>query len=188
MLGPLLLAIALSEMCFSGPVALVMVLMADERGWGASAVGWLLGAFSVGAAVGGIVLTIRARVANAGYVCAGFFAVTAATAATLPFASTLSVATGLAVLMGAASGVAGIIAHALVQTHSAPEYLGRVTAALTLGTLGLAPILFPVAGFAAAEVGTGPVLGACAVITFGAAITMTTTRTLRRSTTAPSGA
>jgi hypothetical protein len=41
-LAPLPGVIRLSEMCFSGPVALGLVLLADERGWGASGTGWML--------------------------------------------------------------------------------------------------------------------------------------------------
>lgn len=48
LLAPLVVVIGLSEMCFSGPVATGLVLLADERGWGAVGMGWVASAFSVG--------------------------------------------------------------------------------------------------------------------------------------------
>jgi MFS family permease len=181
-LSPLLAVIGLSEMCFSGPVSLALVVLADERDWGASSVGWILGAFSFGGAVGAIALTTRPKLVRAGLVCAVFFAVTAAATGALAMASSLVLAACLAALMGAASGVAGVVAHTLVQLHSAPEYLGRVTAVLTLGTVGLSPLLYPLTGAAAAAWGTSSVFAACAAITLSAALIMATNQPLRRST------
>ncbi|WP_051104455.1 MULTISPECIES: MFS transporter [Streptomyces] len=182
-LAPLLTVIGLSEMCFSGPVGLALVLLADERGWGAASVGWMLGAFSVGGAAGAIALAARPRLERAGPVCAAFFALTAAATAALPAMPGPLAATCVAALVGTASGMAGIVAHALVQTHTDPHYLGRVTAVLTLGTVGLSPLVFPLTGVAASAWGTGSVLVGCAVITASAAVTMTAKRALRRSAT-----
>ncbi|MFJ2893603.1 MFS transporter [Streptomyces sp. NPDC087218] len=182
-LAPLLTVIGLSEMCFSGPVGLALVLLADERGWGASSVGWMLGAFSVGGAAGAIALAARPRLDRAGPVCAAFFALTAAATAALPAMPGPLPATCVAALIGTASGMAGIVAHTLVQTHSDPDYLGRVTAVLTLGTVGLSPLVFPLTGIAASAWGTGYVLVGCAAITASAAVTMTAKQALRRATT-----
>jgi MFS family permease len=182
-LAPLLTVIGLSEMCFSGPVGLALVLLADERGWGASSVGWMLGAFSVGGAVGAIALAARPKLDRAGSVCATFFALTAAATAALPAMPGPLPATCVAALIGTTSGMAGIVAHTLVQKHSDPDYLGRVTAVLTLGTVGLSPLVFPLTGIAASAWGTGYVLVGCAAITASAAVTMAAKQTLRRSAT-----
>ncbi|MFF1451076.1 MFS transporter [Streptomyces sp. NPDC058274] len=182
-LTPLLAVIGLSEMCFSGPVSLALIVLVDERGWGASSVGWILGAFSIGGALGAVALATRSRLPRAGLTCAVFLCLTAVATALLPAAPGLALATGLAALMGASSGVAGVVAHTLVQTHCAPAYLGRVTAALTLATVGLAPLLYPLTGVAAAAWGAGSVLAASAVITFSAALITTTTGSLRRAAT-----
>ncbi|MFC8953016.1 MFS transporter [Streptomyces sp. NPDC057101] len=180
-LTPLLTVIGLSEMCFSGPVSLALIVLADQRGWGASSVGWMLGAFSVGGALGAVVLTGWPHVRKAGTVAAGLFALTAGALALLPVAPGLAPATALAAMTGAASGVAGVIAHTLVQTHSEPQYLGRVTAVLTLGTVGLAPLLYPVTGVTAAAWGAESVFAGCAVIVLSAALLMASSGTLRRS-------
>ncbi|WP_371933934.1 hypothetical protein [Streptomyces sp. KL115B] len=58
MLAPLVTAIGLSEMCFSGPVAAGLVLLADERVWGAAVMGWIASAFSVGAAAAALLLAV----------------------------------------------------------------------------------------------------------------------------------
>ncbi|WP_275408771.1 MFS transporter [Actinocatenispora rupis] len=57
-LAPLVAVIGLSEMCFSGPVALGLVALAHERGWGAAGMGWIAAAFFTGCA--GICLTAAA--------------------------------------------------------------------------------------------------------------------------------
>jgi MFS family permease len=130
-LGPLLAAIALSEMCFSGTVSLAVILLVETRDWGASAVGWLLGAFSIGGAVGALLVTVRPHLNRAGLVCAALFALVAAAIGALPATASIAVATALVGLAGLAGGIAGVIAHSLVQIHSDVAYLGRVTAVLT---------------------------------------------------------
>ncbi|WP_446034798.1 MFS transporter, partial [Streptomyces olivaceus] len=48
-LGPLMLVIALGDLGFVGPLNVGLTLLADERGWGASGMGWVLAGFGAGA-------------------------------------------------------------------------------------------------------------------------------------------
>ncbi|RVU29004.1 MFS transporter [Streptomyces antnestii] len=169
MLAPLTVVIGLSEMCFSGPVALGLVLLADERGWGAAGTGWMASAFSVGAAVAALWITVLPRIPHAGLgVIAALLATAAATTA-LGHAPSLLTATALAVLIGLASGATVTLTSALVQAEANPQYLGRVTSLTTLCTLGLAPALFPVAGVTAQIWGAAVFFTGCGVISLLAA-------------------
>ena len=46
-----MLAIALGDLGFVGPLNVGLTLLADERGWGASGMGWVLAGFGTGAGV-----------------------------------------------------------------------------------------------------------------------------------------
>ncbi|MGV9896349.1 MFS transporter, partial [Streptomyces tendae] len=61
-LGPLMLAIALGDLGFVGPLNIGLTLLADERGWGASGMGWVLAGFGTGAGAAALLLTVRGRV------------------------------------------------------------------------------------------------------------------------------
>ncbi|NEC33312.1 MFS transporter, partial [Streptomyces rubrogriseus] len=61
-LGPLMLVIALGDLGFVGPLNIGLTLLADERGWGASGMGWVLAGFGVGAGTAALLLTVRGRV------------------------------------------------------------------------------------------------------------------------------
>jgi MFS family permease len=67
-LGPLMLAVAVSELGFAGPLNLGMILLAEERGWGASGTGWIIAAFGTGAGATALLLAARGRVPRAGLV------------------------------------------------------------------------------------------------------------------------
>ncbi|MEU3720242.1 MFS transporter [Streptomyces californicus] len=169
-LAPLVAVIGLSEMCFSGPVAAGLVLLADERGWGAAGMGWIASAFSVGAAAAALLLTVRARVPRAGPVLSGALCVTAAGAVALGHAPALPSAVAFGGLIGLANGVTATVTGALVQTETDPRYLGRVTSVTTLCSLGLAPVLFPLVGVTVAVWGAAMFFTVCGGICLVAAL------------------
>lgn len=65
-LARLVVVVGLSELCFSGPVGIGLVLPTAERHWRPAILGWALSVFSIGGAVTGILLTALARVPRAG--------------------------------------------------------------------------------------------------------------------------
>lgn len=73
-------------------------------------------------------------------------------------------AVGVALLIGLSAGLSGALCGALVQAAAGPAYVGRVTAASTLVGFGVAPLTFPVVGWAAELWGTGPVFVVGAVV------------------------
>ncbi|MFB6518912.1 MFS transporter [Streptomyces sp. NPDC056401] len=164
MLAPLVTVIGLSEMCFSGPVATGLVLLADERGWGASGMGWIASAFSVGAAASALLLTVAARIPRAGLVLSGASFVTAGGAVALGHVPSLPAAVVLGSLIGLTSGLTTTVSGALLQTETDPRYLGRVTSVTTLCTLGLAPVFFPAVGVTVALWGADAFFLGCGAV------------------------
>ncbi|WP_371603987.1 MFS transporter [Streptomyces sp. NBC_01220] len=162
MLGPLTLVVAVSELGFVGPLNLGLILLSDERGWGASGMGWVIAAFGIGAGASALLLTVRGRVPRAGLVMCLTVLVGAVAIAALAYVPSVPLAAGVAVLVGLFAGLGGALCGALTQTAADPAYLGRVTSVSTLFTHALAPLSYPVTGAAVALWGTGPVFVASA--------------------------
>ncbi|MCX4734308.1 MFS transporter [Streptomyces sp. NBC_01363] len=181
MLAPLVAVIGLSEMCFSGPVATGLVLLADERGWGASGMGWVASAFSVGAAAAALLLTVSPRIPRAGLTMSGALLGTAAGAASLGHAPSLPTAVMFGALIGLTSGFTTTVTGALIQTETDSRYLGRVTSVTTLCTLGLAPALFPVVGVTVSLWGADVFFAGCGAICLLAAALGLSVPMLRRA-------
>ncbi|OWA04583.1 MFS transporter [Streptomyces sp. CS113] len=163
-LGPLMLVIALGDLGFVGPLNIGLTLLADERGWGASGMGWVLAGFGIGAGAAALLLTVRGRVPHAGYVVAGALVPGAAAIGMLAQAPALPVAVGTALLIGLLAGLSGALCGALLQTQSAPALLGRVTAVSGIVSLGIAPLSMPLSAAAIGVWGTGPVFAVSAVV------------------------
>ncbi|MCX5112678.1 MFS transporter [Streptomyces sp. NBC_00378] len=180
-LASLVAVIGLSEMCFSGPVATGLVLLADERGWGASGMGWVASAFSVGGAAAGLILTVSPRIPRAGLAMSGALLGTAAGAVALGQAPSLPAAVGFGALIGLTSGLTAVVTGALIQTETDPRYLGRVTSVTTLCTLGLAPALFPAVGVTVALWGADAFFAGCGAICLSAGVLGLAVPVLRRA-------
>ncbi|MDH2389940.1 MFS transporter [Streptomyces sp. HNM0663] len=163
-LGPLLAVIGLSDLGFVGPMNIGLVLLADERGWGAAGMGWILAGFAVGSGAASLLLTVRGRVPRAGLVQGLAIVVGSAAVAALAVAPNAAAAAAVAVVIGLLTGLNGVLCNALLQTQSDPAHLGRVTSVATLLSLGLAPLSFPVTGAAIALWGTVPVFAVSAAI------------------------
>ncbi|MGW1165039.1 MFS transporter [Streptomyces sp. NPDC002550] len=156
-LAPLMLAIALGDLGFVGPLNVGLTLLADRRGWGASGMGWVLAAFGVGAGAASLLLTVRGRLPRAGLVTGWACAVGAVAVGALAFVPTLAAAAATALLVGLLTGLSGALCGALLQTRSDPAYLGRVTSVSSLISLGLTPLSMPFAAAAIGAWGLGPV-------------------------------
>ncbi|MFE5601523.1 MFS transporter [Streptomyces coelicoflavus] len=163
-LGPLMVTIALGDLGFVGPLNVGLTLLADERGWGASGMGWVVAGFGTGAGVAALLLTVRGRLPHAGYVAAGAIIPGAAAIAALAHAPGLPVAVGTAVLVGLLTGLSGAMCGALLQTQSDPAYLGRVTAVGGIVSLGIVPLSMPLSAAAIGVWGTGPVFAVSAAV------------------------
>lgn len=181
LLGPLMLVIALSELGFVGPLNLGMILLSEQRGWGAAGMGWIVAGFATGAAGSALLLAVRGRVPRAGLVMCLMALVGATGIAALAHVPSVALAAAIAAFVGLTAGLAGALCGALVQTSADPAYLGRVTSVSTFFTYAIAPLSYPVTGAAVALWGTGPVFAvSAAVCAAGGAMGLTIT-TLRRA-------
>ncbi|WP_411069809.1 MFS transporter [Streptomyces sp. cmx-4-25] len=163
-LGPLVIVIALSDLGFVGPLNVGLALLSDQRGWGASGIGWVLAGFGTGAAASSLLLGVKGRVPRAGAVLGGTMVLGAVSVGALAHTPLLPVAVLLALSVGLLAGLSGALAGALLQTECDPAYLGRVSAVASLCSLGLAPLSFPVTGAAIGLWGPGPVFVASAAV------------------------
>nr|WP_202469672.1 MFS transporter [Streptomyces sp. SID2888] len=163
-LAPLMLAIVLGDLGFVGPLNIGLTLLADERGWGASGMGWVLAGFGVGAGVSALVLTVRGRLRHAGRLAAVTILAGSAAIGALAQVPSLLAAVGTALLVGLLTGLSGALCGSLLQTQSDPAYLGRVSAVSGVVSLGLAPLSMPLSAAAIGAWGTGPVFVVSAAI------------------------
>ncbi|WP_405612122.1 MFS transporter [Streptomyces sp. NBC_00076] len=156
-LAPLTLAIALGDLGFVAPLNVGLTLLADERGWGAAGMGWVLAGFGVGAGAVSLLLTVRGRLPHAGQVAGHALLAGSVAIGALAYVPGVVAAVGTALLIGLLAGLSGAMCNALLQTHADPAFLGRVTAVTSLVSLGLAPLSMPVSAAAIGAWGTGPV-------------------------------
>ncbi|MET9360925.1 MFS transporter [Streptomyces sp. NPDC006632] len=181
LLAPLMLVLAIGELGFAAPLNIGLTLLAKERAWGASGMGWIVAAFGAGAGAASLLLSVRGRIPRAGLVLPVSLLGATMAIAGLAYAPSVALAAVAGVFMGLLAGLSGALCGALMQTATAPAYLGRVTAVASLFTLGIAPLGYPVAGAAIGVWGTTPVfLAGAGVCATGAVIGLASGR-LRRA-------
>ncbi|GHH16768.1 MFS transporter [Streptomyces rubradiris] len=163
-LGPLMIAIALGDLGFVGPLNVGLTLLADHRGWGAAGMGWILAGFGTGAGAASLLLAARGRLPRAGLVTGCACAAGSVAVGALGFVPGLAAAVGTALLVGLLTGLSGALCGALLQTQADPAYLGRVTAVSSLVSLGLTPLSMPFAAAATGAFGLGPVYAVSAAV------------------------
>ncbi|MFH8486284.1 MFS transporter [Streptomyces longisporoflavus] len=161
-LAPLMVVVALADLGFVGPLNIGLTLLAAERGWGASGMGLVLAGFGAGAGGSAILLTVRGWLPRAGLLLCVTGTVGAVGIGAVAYVPSLSLAAGVALLVGLLVGLTGALAAALAQTESDPAYVGRVTAVVGLVSLGVAPLTYPLTGWAVGVWGTAPVFTASA--------------------------
>ncbi|MFB8218475.1 MFS transporter [Streptomyces anulatus] len=181
LLGPLMIVIGLSELGFVGPLNLGLILLSEQRGWGAAGMGWIVAGFASGAAGAALLIAVRGRVPRAGLVMCLTVLVGATGIAAVAQIPSVPPAAATAAVVGLFIGLAGALCGALVQTVADPAYLGRVTSVSTLFTYALIPLSYPATGAAIGLWGTGPVYAvSAAVCAAGGAVGLTFTA-LRRA-------
>ena len=181
LIGPLVLSGALSEFGLNGPLNVGLVLLAAERGWGAAGLGWLVGAFGLGAGAGALLLAVAGRLPRPGIVHIATLVAAGAALGSVALAPSAGIAVAACGLGGLAGGVCGGLAYALIQTSAAPAYLGRVTAATSLTGLGLAPLCYPLVGAAIGAWGSAPVFLACGAFSCLGAVVCLSAPAVRRA-------
>lgn len=167
---PLLGVAALAEMAFTGPLNIGMVLLSEERGWGAMGMGLIVGAFGLGGGASGLLLTARGNVPRAGVITALSLLFSAGLITTIGSVPALWIAVATGACLGILAGVLNVVTAALIQTHASAAYLGRVVSVLTLVTVGMTPLVYPIMGAAIGVWGSAFVFAGCGVICATAAV------------------
>ncbi|MFD9189805.1 MFS transporter [Streptomyces phaeochromogenes] len=180
-LAPLIVAIALGDLGFVGPLNVGLTLLADERGWGASGVGWVLAGFGVGAGTAALLLAVRGGLPYAGRVMAVTILTGSVAVGALAYVPNVVSAAGVAVLIGLLTGLSGALCGALLQTRTDPAYLGRVSSVSGIVSLGLAPLSMPLSAAAIGAWGTGPVFVVSAAVCGLGGVLALCVRDLRRA-------
>ncbi|MGW0655586.1 MFS transporter [Streptomyces umbrinus] len=180
-LAPLIVAIALGDLGFVGPLNVGLTLLADERGWGASGVGWVLAGFGVGAGTAALLIAVRGGLPHAGRVMAVTILAGSVAVGALAYVPNVVAAAGVAVLVGLLTGLSGALCGALLQTRTDPAYLGRVSSVSGIVSLGLAPLSMPVSAAAIGAWGTGPVFVVSAAVCGLGGVLALCVRDLRRA-------
>ena len=171
----LVIGTALSELPFSGPIAAAIILLAQGRGWPVSIAGGVLTAFSIGGLVTSVLLSMTTRAGGRTMMLASVGAT-----ALLLIAFGSSADPGAAFLWGAmlgiTSGVTMVLCQGQVQRATPPALLGRVTAVLTLLTLGLSPPAYAGVGLVADFAGVPTLFAAAAVVVVASGVVLATAR------------
>jgi len=179
--GPLVLTTALSEIGFMPPLQMGVFLLAKERGFGAAGIGWILGAFAVGAGAGAIGLSLMGRIRRAGMAQVGALVVASTAIGAIGLLPTVTGAAAVAGFAGLVGGVCGGLTVSLIQHNTAASYQGRVAAVLALSHVGLAPLVFPLFGLAAESVGVTQMFLVGAAISSSAAVVAVLSREVRHT-------
>ncbi|MFF6792332.1 MFS transporter [Streptomyces filamentosus] len=163
-LGPLMIVVLLGDLGFTGPLNVGLAVLAEQRGWGATGIGWVLAGFGVGAGAASLLLTVKGYVPRTGLVMGWTMIVGAVSIGALAHLPRLPLAVLAALSIGLLAGLSGALCNALIQTECDPAHLGRVSAVAGLGSLGIAPLSFPVTGAALGAWGPGPVFAVSAAV------------------------
>ncbi|MFH8257445.1 MFS transporter [Streptomyces roseolus] len=180
-LGPLMIVVLLSDLGFVGPLNVGLAVLAEQRGWGASGVGWVLAGFGVGAGAASLLLTVKGHVPRTGLVMGWTMVIGAVSIGALAHLPQLALAVLAALTIGLFAGLSGALCNALIQTECDPAYLGRVSAVAGLGSLGIAPLSYPVTGAAIGLWGTGPVFAVSAAVCALSGVYALAVRAVRRA-------
>ncbi|MFD6247970.1 MFS transporter [Streptomyces roseolus] len=180
-LGPLMIVVLLSDLGFVGPLNVGLAVLAEQRGWGASGVGWVLAGFGVGAGAASLLLTVKGHVPRTGLVMGWTMVIGAVSIGALAHLPQLALAVLAALAIGLFAGLSGALCNALIQTECDPAYLGRVSAVAGLGSLGIAPLSYPVTGAAIGLWGTGPVFAVSAAVCALSGVYALAVRAVRRA-------
>jgi len=151
----LVLLTAAFNFSFTGPLSVGLPFMADHTlGGGSATFGILLSAFGAGALVGAVAAGSISRVPRLGTVVLLIGIGLGTGIGLLGIAPNVPIAFGLLAGMGIGAGFINVHVVSWLQGRTAEEMRGRVMSMVMLGSIGLAPVSYALAGLI---VDVGPV-------------------------------
>jgi MFS family permease len=143
----LILLIAAFNVAFGGPINVGLPWLAEFRFHaGASAYGIMIAGFGAGAVLGTIVAGMVARIEALGTLLLVLALVLGVGLAVIGLAPSVPVAFAVLAVMGAGAGFLNVRIMAWLQARVEPSRIGRVMSLVMLGSVGLAPISYGIAG------------------------------------------
>jgi MFS family permease len=140
---------------FTGPLSVGIPFMADHTlGGGSATFGILLSGFGAGALVGAVAAGSISRVPHLGTIVLSIAIGLGIGLGLLGIAPNVATAFALTVAMGLGIGFINVHVVSWLQGRTAPEMRGRVMSMVMLGSIGLAPVSYALAG---AIVDVGPI-------------------------------
>ncbi len=149
----IIVVIATLNVALAGPVNIGIVLRIRQESWDPAALGLILGAFGLAAAVG-VGVMASSRPVRAPIVWAlGLSALNASAIGGLGLTPDITATVLVAAVAGLTVGPAGALLIGTVQATTDRAYLGRVMSVIGLATYGVAPIALGGFGLLTAAVG-----------------------------------
>jgi Na+/melibiose symporter-like transporter len=146
-----------------GPMTLGSALLARERFGGPSSLGWLLGAFGVGALLGTLAAGARPPGRSPKSVLVVLCAAVALGMAGLAWAPTLPVAVVIAAVAASSWGYESVVTASWLQSTTDAKMQGRVSSLLAFSFMALDPVSQALTGVVSG-LGAGAVFAAGAVV------------------------
>jgi hypothetical protein len=151
----LILLVAAFNFAFTGPLSVGVPFLAEHTlGGGSATFGILLSGFGAGALLGALAAGSLAHVPRLGTVVLLISVGLGIGLGLLGVAPNVAVAIGLTAVMGLGIGFINVRVVSWLQARTDPEMRGRVMSMVMLGSIGLAPVSYALAG---AIVDFGPV-------------------------------
>jgi MFS family permease len=174
-----LIYVSVIEFSFVGPSTVGLAVMARQRfggDEGASALGWMLGAFGAGMLIGMLLAgSLRIKQHRGRLIITLVFTIGLGLAM-LSFATHVIWAAVVLALMGLGGGLANILILSWMQETADPRMLGRVMSLMMFAVAGLEPLSFLLAGIVAdvsliwVFIGGGTIMIITSLLSLGSAI------------------
>ncbi|WP_157490166.1 MFS transporter [Frigoribacterium sp. Leaf186] len=141
-----LIVVTVLNLGLAGPLNVGLVLLSDERGWGAATYSLVLSAYALGAISGALTVAFQKRVQRPALNALLWIMLGGSALGLVPFAPTFPLAALAVALAGFAFGPGSALLVGLIQARTDRHYLGRVMALVNFSALGLTPIAYVLFG------------------------------------------
>ncbi len=134
---------------FSGPIIVGIPVLADTRlPEGAAAFGIVFSMIGGGSLVGTVLVGVlpKPNPKHIGVMLMILISIQGACLGLMGFVYSTAVATGLAAIMGIASGYSNIFFITWIQSRTAPDMMGRIMSVLMFASMGVGPVTIALSG------------------------------------------
>jgi MFS family permease len=174
----ILLTAIVMNMANGGMIEVALPALAHAR-WGAGGYGALLACMAGGAVLGTLLASRTGRLKAPGYIASVGFIVEGGAIALVPYLGGEAGAAVALLLIGAASGVGGVIFYTVAQRHIPSAILGRVMGVIMMCGAGSYPLSVLITGLLVGHLGTTPFFPIAGIILSVSVLAGNTSREFR---------